>query len=88
MPPATHIPTRITYYNAWSVPMQKYYIEGREKFEPGPEPTEAEPPFEPTVPVELKYESLLQKVETRGVPPPRQEISSEYDRRRQNLNIY
>ena len=34
LPPAERYPTRLTYFNAWSLPIQKYYIEERGPYQP------------------------------------------------------
>jgi len=37
MPPAEKYPTKLTYFNAWSLPIQKYYLEERGPYQGEPE---------------------------------------------------
>ena len=34
LPPADKYPHRLTYFNAWSLPIQKYYLEERGPYQP------------------------------------------------------
>ena len=34
IPPAERYPTKINYFNAWSLPIQKYYKEDRGPYQP------------------------------------------------------
>ena len=84
IPPAERYPTKILYFNAWSLPIQKYYKEDRGPYQPEaePEPVPEEKPrremreFDAGGLEDLMAQKMKQEM-----------VTSQNKKRRQNLNM-
>jgi hypothetical protein len=74
---AESIPLRIGYYNAWSLPTQKYQIKSRETFTPQRKQSEESQLVESRLEERESVDKFLKGVEARnskGVDTPRVEF--------------
>jgi hypothetical protein len=81
IPPADRYPTKIPYFNAWSLPIQKYYLEERGPYQP-----EEEPAAVPERREMREFNSgMLEEIMAEKMKD--EMVATQRNKRRQNLNM-